>query len=49
MNRRQLITSGMAAAVVAASAAPARAQAGNEQDLVLLTVTGTYSATPISV
>lgn len=34
MNRRQLITSGMVAAVVAASATPARAQAGNDQDLI---------------
>jgi hypothetical protein len=34
MDRRQLLTAGVAAAVVAASATPARAQAGNDHDLV---------------
>jgi hypothetical protein len=34
MDRRQLLTAGLAAAVATASATPARAQAGNNHDLV---------------
>ena len=45
MDRRQLLTAGVAAAVVVARATPARAQAGNDHDLVgswFGTVTATH-------